>query len=656
MVAMGGLSYQGLWDADTNTPTIVSGVGSNGQYYIVSVAGTTNIDGISDWGVRDWIIFDGTAWQKIDNSDIQIPPNGAVAISNGTDLIGDPNGFNYDFSSNRVGIGIPLGSSASPLSVGTGAGTQFGVEFDGNISLIKGVPYVWPSADAAGQLTSDGAGNLTWSPSGGGVTGSGATNAIAVWSSPTNVSYDAQFEYLTASLKQNMTQGGTSLIPNTNSWFEGTRSVNGAAQFNIRNSSNGTSASAGFIITGDNGTDSTNFTEFGRNSSTYNVAAQNFVAANAGYILQDFGDFGIAVANGTFYINAGGTTTTQRRFSIGAQNTINTNSGYVNTWTNSTNSTWGSESMSNSAATRTVNLISDSVGITGGGAQGTGWYGRSNTFNYTPGANVTAGSWKSEATASTYTIGARVVTLTDIIANTISSSVVNITNGGNLTVGGAIINQLLTQAYSVGGTAIDGQLNFINQYIANTGAMPSSLYKSISLYVSSTPGTSPTFPGTIPNESQWGVVSDAQRSWFKALMIGDIAPTLEGVTARAAMRVTTAQSKASKTVTTATYTYGMYTDNVVYFNATSNNQVVTLVSAANPNTIEDGLRVPVMKIDGTANTVTVQVDGATAYIWGPTLVGKVATVVLSTQYAGGTFICSTHVDGTQGWLYLPGVL
>ena len=65
----GGLSYQGTWNAATNTPTITSGVGTNGHYYRVAVAGTTSIDGIADWGVGDWIIFNGTAWEKIDNSE-----------------------------------------------------------------------------------------------------------------------------------------------------------------------------------------------------------------------------------------------------------------------------------------------------------------------------------------------------------------------------------------------------------------------------------------------------------------------------------------------------------------------------------------------------------------------------------------------------------
>jgi hypothetical protein len=66
---VGGLQYEGTWNALTNTPTITSSVGTDGTFYIVSVAGTTNINGINDWQVGDWIVFHDTAWQKVDNSD-----------------------------------------------------------------------------------------------------------------------------------------------------------------------------------------------------------------------------------------------------------------------------------------------------------------------------------------------------------------------------------------------------------------------------------------------------------------------------------------------------------------------------------------------------------------------------------------------------------
>lgn len=64
----GALQYQGTWNATTNTPTISNGTGTNGHFYIVSVAGTTNIDGINSWAIGDWIIFNGTTWNKIINS------------------------------------------------------------------------------------------------------------------------------------------------------------------------------------------------------------------------------------------------------------------------------------------------------------------------------------------------------------------------------------------------------------------------------------------------------------------------------------------------------------------------------------------------------------------------------------------------------------
>jgi hypothetical protein len=62
------LTYKGTWNASTNTPTLASGVGDAGDYYIVSVAGSTNLNGITDWQPGDWAIFNGAEWQKIDQS------------------------------------------------------------------------------------------------------------------------------------------------------------------------------------------------------------------------------------------------------------------------------------------------------------------------------------------------------------------------------------------------------------------------------------------------------------------------------------------------------------------------------------------------------------------------------------------------------------
>jgi len=63
---LGALNYLGTWNARDNLPPIVAGVGSKGSYYRVSVAGTTNIAGLNVWNVGDWIIFNGSTWDKLD--------------------------------------------------------------------------------------------------------------------------------------------------------------------------------------------------------------------------------------------------------------------------------------------------------------------------------------------------------------------------------------------------------------------------------------------------------------------------------------------------------------------------------------------------------------------------------------------------------------
>ena len=73
---LGDLNYQGTWNASTNTPTLTSSTGTKGYYYVVSVAGTTNLNGITDWQINDWAVFNGSVWQKIDNTDAVNSVNG----------------------------------------------------------------------------------------------------------------------------------------------------------------------------------------------------------------------------------------------------------------------------------------------------------------------------------------------------------------------------------------------------------------------------------------------------------------------------------------------------------------------------------------------------------------------------------------------------
>jgi hypothetical protein len=60
------MEYQGVWNASTNTPTLANGTGSAGDVYRVSVAGTAL--GL-DFAVGDYIIYNGSTWEKSDTTD-----------------------------------------------------------------------------------------------------------------------------------------------------------------------------------------------------------------------------------------------------------------------------------------------------------------------------------------------------------------------------------------------------------------------------------------------------------------------------------------------------------------------------------------------------------------------------------------------------------
>ena len=67
---LGVLEYKGVWNASTNQPSLSSSSGNKGEYYIVSTAGSSNLDGQTDWQPGDWVVFNGDVWQKIDTTDV----------------------------------------------------------------------------------------------------------------------------------------------------------------------------------------------------------------------------------------------------------------------------------------------------------------------------------------------------------------------------------------------------------------------------------------------------------------------------------------------------------------------------------------------------------------------------------------------------------
>jgi hypothetical protein len=130
----GDLNYQGTWNASTNSPTLTSSVGTKGYYYVVDVAGTTNLNGITDWQIGDWAIFNGTVWQKVDNTDAVTSVNGQVgAVVLTTTNIAE--GTNEYFTQARARQSISAGTG---ISYDNGTGVVTNAAPDQTVGLTAG--------------------------------------------------------------------------------------------------------------------------------------------------------------------------------------------------------------------------------------------------------------------------------------------------------------------------------------------------------------------------------------------------------------------------------------------------------------------------------------------------------------------------------------
>jgi len=135
---LGALNYQGAWNASTNTPTLTSSVGTKGYFYVVDVAGSTNLNGITDWKVGDWAVFSGSVWQKIDNTESVVSVNGYTGVVNLT----------------YTDVGAPSTS-------GTGATGTWSINVTGNAGTVTNGVYTTGSYTDPTWLVSLAASKLT---------------------------------------------------------------------------------------------------------------------------------------------------------------------------------------------------------------------------------------------------------------------------------------------------------------------------------------------------------------------------------------------------------------------------------------------------------------------------------------------------------------
>jgi hypothetical protein len=194
---IGALNYQGTWNASTNTPTLTSSVGTKGYYYVVNVAGNTDLNGITDWQVGDWAVYNGTVWQKVDNTDAGgdvVGPSSATdnaiarfdtttgkLIQNSVVTIGDTGaatGFTTLSASTSVTTPIVQASNSGGLALkNSGGTTQMSVGAGGGDNMSINVSTNLNGTNAQIDISPTGTGHVHMKPSG--------TGSIEI--APTNV-------------------------------------------------------------------------------------------------------------------------------------------------------------------------------------------------------------------------------------------------------------------------------------------------------------------------------------------------------------------------------------------------------------------------------------------------------------------------------------
>ena len=418
-------AYQGTWNANTNSPTLVSSVGTNGYYYVVSVAGNTTLNGVSGWNVGDWAIFENGVWQKIAGSSSESFTNLTTTNLAVTGLTG------YMYANNT----------------------------SGNVTASTTIPNT--AISGLGTMSTQNANTVA-------ITG-GTINGTSIGATTAS---SGAFTYLS-------TSGSTSTTPSlsfnaSNSPIASGASISGSyLQFVLQNKSGTASASTNYVLSNDLGTDSTYYGEFGMNSSVYSsgTPADFFSMNNGIYFSGHDGDVTIGSGNGykTYFawgtsgqsahvINASGaiglntSITGSTNFGTAGQVLTSGGSGATPTWTTPTTGTVTSVSGTAGRITSTggnTPVIDLASGIATAGTTGSSTlipvvtidtYGRVTGI-------TTASNPQGTVTSVSGTGSVNGITLTGTV-----------TSSGNLTLGGTLgsiaNSQLTNSSITVNGTSI----------------------------------------------------------------------------------------------------------------------------------------------------------------------------------------------------------
>ena len=243
-----GSSYKGTWNAATNTPYIVDGVGTAGDYYLVSTGGTWN--GIV-FVAGNTVIYSGSIWQRAGGGTGTVTSVGLSA----------PAAFSI--------TGSPITGAGTLAIAGAGTANDY-IKGDGTLSVFSSAAVASITGGASTIATS----NLDTSK---------ALNSNSSGKVVANITTATELAYLSGVTSNVQTQldgkgpsytlGSVSSSPTSVLVITGSGApVNGSLTFTINQS---TASANGYLS-------STDWNTFNNKQSTISLTANRAVSSNSG--------------------------------------------------------------------------------------------------------------------------------------------------------------------------------------------------------------------------------------------------------------------------------------------------------------------------------------------------------------------------------------
>jgi hypothetical protein len=241
-------SYKGTWNAATNTPTIADGVGTAGDYYLVSTGGTFN--GVV-YVAGNTVIYSGTVWQRAGGGTGTVTSVGLSA----------PAAFSI--------TGSPITGAGTLAIAGAGTANDY-IKGDGTLGLFSTAAIATITGGASTIATS----NLDTSK---------ALNSNSSGKVVANITTATELSYLSGVSSNVQTQldgkgpsytlGSVSSSPTSVLVITGSGApVNGSLTFTVNQSS---ASQNGYLS-------STDWNTFNNKQSTISLTANRAVSSNSG--------------------------------------------------------------------------------------------------------------------------------------------------------------------------------------------------------------------------------------------------------------------------------------------------------------------------------------------------------------------------------------